>query len=131
MVVPNIISGNVTSFISNNLLQLLVAPNIFFNLSYSKPNNHESDWSRFDQENFVFDDFSVNWDNLLLSSNTNTQKLFKTFLQNFSLYFTLILYLPEINTREEHNVNEHNIILIKILKLLNKDISDQLAILFN
>ena len=49
----------------------------------------------------------------------------------FSLYFTLALYLPEINTREEHNINEHNIILIKILKLLKKDISDQLAILFN
>ena len=55
----NIISGNLTASISDHLLQFLVAPNIFFNASYPKSNNNERDWSRFDQENFVYDYFSV------------------------------------------------------------------------
>ena len=48
MAVPNIISGNLTA-------SILAAPNIFFNASYSKSNNYEKDWLRFDQENFVLD----------------------------------------------------------------------------
>ena len=83
MAVPNIISGNLTASISNHLPQFLVAPNIFFNASYLKSNNYERDWSRFDQENFVLDYFSVEWDNFLLSPNTNTEKSYKTFLEKF------------------------------------------------
>ena len=72
---PNIISGNLTAPISDHLPQFLVAPNIFFNASYPISNNYERDWPRFDQENFVVDYFSVNWDNLLLSSNRSTEKI--------------------------------------------------------
>ena len=83
MAVPNIIYGNLTASISNHLPQFLVAPNIFFNVSYPKSNNYERDWSRFDQENFVLDYFPVKWDNVLLSPNTNTEKSYKTFLEKF------------------------------------------------
>ena len=83
MAVPNIISGNLTTSISNHLPKFLVAANVFFNVSYLKSNNYERDWSEFDQEYFVFDYFFVNWNNLLLSSNTNTGKSFKTFLEKF------------------------------------------------
>ena len=81
MAVPNIISGNLTASTSDHLPQYLVAPNIFFNASYPKSNNYERDWSRFDQENVVLDYFSVEWDNFLLSPNTNTEKSYKTFLE--------------------------------------------------
>ena len=74
MAVPNIISGNLTASISDHLPQFLVAPNIFFNTSYPKSNNYERDWSRFDQENLVLDFFSVEWDIVLISPNTNTEK---------------------------------------------------------
>ena len=74
MAAPNITSGNLTASISDHLPQFLVAPNIFFNACYPKSNNYERDWSRFDQENFVLDYFSVEWDNVLLSPNTNTEK---------------------------------------------------------
>ena len=80
MAVPNIISGNLTASMSDHLSQFLVAPNNFFNASYPKSNNYEREWSGFDQENFVLDYFSVNWDNFLLSSNTNTEK---SFLEKF------------------------------------------------
>ena len=83
MGVPNIISGNLTASISEHLPQFLVAPNIFFNASYPKSNNHERDWSRFDQENLVLAYFSVEWDNFLLSPNANTGKSYKTFYEKF------------------------------------------------
>ena len=83
MVVLGIIFGNLTASISSHLPQFLVAPNIFFNASYPKSNNYERDWSRFDQENFVLDYFSVEWDNVFLSPNTNTEKSYKTFLEKF------------------------------------------------
>ena len=83
MAVPTIIFGNLTASILDHLPQFLVAPNIFFNASYPKSNNYERDWSRFDLENFMLDYFSVEWDNLLLSSNTNTEKPYKTFLEKF------------------------------------------------
>ena len=83
MALPNIISGHLTDSISDHLPQFLVAPNIFFNASYPKSNNYEGDWSRFDQENFVIHYSSVNWDNFLLSSNTITEKSYKTFLEKF------------------------------------------------
>ena len=83
--VPNIISINLTASISDQISQFLVAPNIFFNGSYPKSNNYERDWWRIDQENFVLDYFPVNWDNLSLSSETNTEKSYKTFLDTYAL----------------------------------------------
>ena len=75
MTVPNIIS------IWDHLLQFLAAVNIIFSASYPKYSNHEREWSRFDQENFVLNFFSINWDNVLLSSNTNIEISYKTFLK--------------------------------------------------
>ena len=83
MAVPNIISVNLRASISDHLPQFLVASNIFFNASYPKSNSNERDWSKFDQENFVLDYFSVEWDNFLLSSNTNTETSYETFLEKF------------------------------------------------
>ena len=88
MAAPNIISGNLTASISDHLPQFLVAPNIFFNASYLKSNNYERDWSRFDQENSVLGYFSVEWDNFLLSPNTNSEKPIKLSLKSLSLYLT-------------------------------------------
>ena len=62
---------------------------LIFNAPYPKSNNYERDWSRFDQENFVLDYFSVEWDNFLLSSNTNTETSYETFLEKLSLYLIL------------------------------------------
>ena len=82
MAVCDIISGNLTASILDHLPQFLVVLNIF-NASYPKSNNHERDWSKFDQANFVLDYFSVEWDNFLPSSNTNAEKSYKTFLEKF------------------------------------------------
>ena len=88
MAVPNKISGNLTVSTSDHLPQSLVACDIFFNTSYPKSNISERDWSRFDQENFVLDYFSVEWDNILISPNTNTENPIKLSLKSLSLYLT-------------------------------------------
>ena len=81
--ITNIISGKLRTSISEHLPQFLVAPNIFFNSSYLNSNNNEIDWSKFDQENFLLDYFSVDWDNVLLSSSKTIGKSHKTFLEKF------------------------------------------------
>ena len=92
MAVPNFISVNLTASILDHFPQFLVAPKVFFNASYPKSNNYEKDWSKFDQENFVLDYFSIEWDNFLLSSNTHTEKSYNTFLENFQSL--LDIYAP-------------------------------------
>ena len=56
MAVPHIISGTLAASISDHLPQFLVAPNIFFNVSYRK---------------------DLIKKNPLLSSNRNTEKFYK------------------------------------------------------
>ena len=77
----NVEIRGLTASISDHLPQFLVAPNIFLNASYLKSSNYERDWSRFDQGNFVLDYFSIELDKFLLSSNTNTEKSYKNFLE--------------------------------------------------
>ena len=56
---PDIISGDLTATISDHLPQILIIPNMFGNISGNKCNIYENDWSKFDQENFILDNFSV------------------------------------------------------------------------
>ena len=130
MAVPNIISGDLTASISEYFPQFLVALNIFFNASYPKSNNYERGWSRFGQENFVLDYFSVEWDNFLLSSNTNTEKSYKTFLEKFESLLETYAPLkkisenklkfrdkPWINTGLQKFISIKNQFLSKFIKL--------------
>ena len=130
MAVTNIISGDLTASISEYFPQFLVALNIFFNASYPKSNNYERDWSRFDQENFVLDYFSVEWDNFLLSSKTNSGKSYKTFLEKFESLLETYAPLkkisknklkfrdkPWINTGLQKSISIKNQFLSKFIKL--------------
>ena len=56
---PDIIFGDLTATISDHLPQILIIPNMFGNISGNKCNIYENDWSKFGQENFVLDNFSV------------------------------------------------------------------------
>ena len=51
----DIISGNLKAF----------APDIFRNSTSSKSNYFERNWSKFNQDNFILDYFSVNWKNTI------------------------------------------------------------------
>ena len=63
MVGARITSGNLRASISDHLPQFLEAYNIFFNSSYHRSWNYERNWSRFDQEKYVLDYLSINWNN--------------------------------------------------------------------
>ena len=56
---PDIKAGNLTATISDHLPQLLIIPNMFGYIPGNKSNIYESDWSKFDKENFILDYFSV------------------------------------------------------------------------
>ena len=58
---PEAISGNLTSTISDHPPQFMIVPNIFCNPPSNMPNIFERDWSNFDQENFILDNFSIDW----------------------------------------------------------------------
>ena len=48
-----------------HLPQFAIIPNMFGNISGKKSNIYEKDWSKFDQENFILDYFSADWEDLL------------------------------------------------------------------
>ena len=60
---PNILSGNLRSSISGRLPKFLVAHNMFFNSPSSKIG--QEGWTKFEQENFILDSFSIHWDQTL------------------------------------------------------------------
>ena len=58
---PDIISGNLTTTISDHLPQFSIIPDMSGNISGNKSNIYERDWSKFDRENFILDYFSADW----------------------------------------------------------------------
>ena len=79
---PEIISGNITGTISDHLCQFLFAPNFLTGLSTQKSNYYETDWSNFNQENFVLGYFDKDWDDLLQIDQQNVNLSMDSFLNN-------------------------------------------------
>ena len=55
------------------------------NISGNKSNIYERDWSKFDQENFILDYFSVNWEYLLKINELNTDNSSKRYLDKINM----------------------------------------------
>ena len=72
-----IISGNLTSTISDHLPQFLIAPYIFSNAPNKKSNIFESDW-------FILDYFAINWPHILKLKNNNTNTSFQNFFDSLN-----------------------------------------------
>ena len=53
---------------------------------------YERDWTEFHQENFIFDYFSIEWDQILCIDSNGIEKSFKNFLDKFDSL--LDLYAP-------------------------------------
>ena len=68
---PDIISGNLTATISDELPQFAVIPNMFGNTLGNKSKNYERDRSKFDWENFILDYFAAEWEDLLKIDEPN------------------------------------------------------------
>ena len=64
--------------ISDHLPQFAIIPNMFGNISDNKSNIYERNWFKFDQENFILDYFSVDWEDLLKIDELNANNSSKT-----------------------------------------------------
>ena len=73
-----------TATISDHLPQFAIVPNMFGNILGNKSNIHESDWSKFDRENFILDCFSVDWEGLLKFDELNTDNSTKIYLDKIN-----------------------------------------------
>ena len=81
---PGAISGNLTSTISDHLPQFMIVPNVFSNPPSNKANIFERDWSNFDQENFILDYFSIDWDVALKLDEQNVNYSTESFLNKIN-----------------------------------------------
>ena len=71
--------------ISDNLPQFSIIPNMFGHISGNKFNIYEQDWSKFDQENFIIDYFSVDWEDLLKTDELNADNSTRMYLDKINM----------------------------------------------
>ena len=69
-----IISGNLTSTISDHLPQFLIALQIFSNAINRKSNILDHDWSKFNHEEFMVVHFAIDWLHILKLQDNNIDK---------------------------------------------------------
>ena len=69
VILPDLLWGNLAA--TGHLSQFLIVSNTFCNPPLSKSNIYERDWSNFDQENFILDYFSIDWNETLETEEQN------------------------------------------------------------
>ena len=94
---PDIISGNLTATISDHLPQFSIIPNMLSNISNNKSNVYEQDWSKFDQENFILDYFSVDWEDLLKTDELNADNSTRMYLDKINMLLDTYAPLKRVN----------------------------------
>ena len=82
---PDIISGNLTATISDHLPQFAIIPNMFGNTAGNKSNIYERNWSKFDQENFILDYFSIDWEDLLKIDELKVDNSTQMYLEKINI----------------------------------------------
>ena len=86
-----------TATISDHLPQFSLIPNTFGNISGNKSNIYERDWSKFDQENFILDYFSVDWEDLLKTDELNADNSIRMYLDEIDMLLDTYASLKRIN----------------------------------
>ena len=79
-----IISGNLTSTISDHLPQFLIEPLIFPNAPNKISNIVGRNWSKFNREEFILDYFAIDWPHILKLQNNDTNTSFQIFFDSMS-----------------------------------------------
>ena len=70
---------------------------MFGNIPGNKSNIYERDWSKFDQENFILDYFSVDWEDLLKINELNADNSTKIYLDKINMLLDTYAPLKKIN----------------------------------
>ena len=95
------ISGNLTSTVSDHLLQFLILPEIFSNASPSRYNIYRHDWKKFEEEKFIFEFDSQDWDNILVLDKENVNETIGNYLQNLNNLLGKHTPLKKLNKRKK------------------------------
>ena len=78
VILPDLLCGNLAATISEHLSQFLIVPS-------NKSNIYERNWSNFDQENFILDYFSIDWNETLETEEQNIDYSTETFLNKINV----------------------------------------------
>ena len=70
---------------------------MFGNILGNKSKIYERDWSKFDQENFILDYFSVDWEDLLKIDELNADNSTKMYLDKINMLLDTYAPLKRIN----------------------------------
>ena len=92
-----LVSGNLTATISDHLPQFAIIPNMFSNIIVNKSKIYERDWSKFHQESFSLDYFSVEWEDLLKADELNADNSPKMYLDKINMLLDSCVPLKRIN----------------------------------
>ena len=92
-----IISGNITTIISDDLPQFLLVPNILSSNLTQKSNYYEKDWSKVKQENFILNYFDKDWADLLQIHQQNVNLAMESFLNNMNSILDTQAPLKKVN----------------------------------
>ena len=88
---------------------------MFGNISGNKSNIYERDWCRFDQENFILDYFSVDWEDLMKTDKLNADNSTEIYLDKINMLLDTYAPLKRINKYElKFKSNLDNLRLSKI-----------------
>ena len=82
VILPDLLWGNLAA--TEHLSQFLIVSNTFCNPPLNKSNIYERDWSNFDQENFILDYFSINWNETLKIEEQNINYSTEIFLNKIN-----------------------------------------------
>ena len=85
---------------------------MFGNISGNKSNIYERDWSKFDQENFILDYFSVDWEDLLKIDELNVDNSTKIYLDKINMLLDTYAPLKKINKYKLKFKSEPWIVLV-------------------
>ena len=110
---PDIISGNLTATIS-------IIPNMFGNISGNKSNIYQQDWSKFDQENFILDYFSVDWEDSFKTDELNADSSTRMYLGKINMMLDAYAPLKRINKYKIDFNSIPQITLQKSISVKNK-----------
>ena len=86
-----------TATISDHLPQFPIIHNVFSNILGNKYNTYELDWSKLDQENFILDYFSVDWEDLLKNDKLNADNSTKMYLDTINMLLDTYAHLKRID----------------------------------
>ena len=78
------ISGNLTSTVSDHLPQFLISLGLLSNAPPSKYNIYTYDRKKFDEEKFILEFNSQDWDNILALDKGNVSETIKNYLKSLN-----------------------------------------------